>query len=335
MNAYGIDEELDLVIVGTGPAGLAALHAAQQAGLSTVALDKGPICSALMAHPTYMRWFSTFDKLELAGFPLVIAEKNPTRREYLKYCRAFVQYFGLRVVTYCTVAAVEPRSPGFTVQGRDLFERSYEWNARCVLIATGFYDSPRRLEVPGEDLPHVSHYYSEGHRYAGQDVLIVGAGSSAVETALELYREGARVTVAMRGQDFQTKYWLEPDIENRIREGVITCHRGVDVIAIRPDEVELERHTGGRIVVPTDFVLALTGFVPDTSLLEAAGAAIDHETGKPMLSEAFESTVPGLYVAGTLCAGQDANVVFVENGREHGPKIVADILNKRKDGAAI
>ena len=334
MKTYGINEDLDLVVVGAGPAGLAALHAAQQAGLNAVALDKGPICSALMAHPTYMRWFSTFDKLELAGFPLVISEKNPTRREYLKYCRAFVGYFGLRVVTYCTVTALERRSPGFTVRGQDLFKRSYAWNARCVIIATGFYDSPRRLGVPGEDLPHVAHYYTEGHRYAGHEVLVVGAGSSAAETALDLYREGAQVSVAMRGQGFQTKYWLEPDIENRIREGSIGCHRGVDVVAIRPDEVELERHTGGRIVAPAEFVLAMTGFVPDTSLLAAAGADIDPESGKPVLTEALETTVPGMYVAGTLCAGKDANVVFVENGREHGPKIIADVLTKRKDGAA-
>ena len=170
MKTYGINEDLDLVVVGAGPAGLAALHAAQQAGLNAVALDKGPICSALMAHPTYMRWFSTFDKLELAGFPLVVSEKNPTRREYLKYCRAFVGYFGLRVVTYCTVTALERRSPGFTVRGQDLFKRSYAWNARCVIIATGFYDSPRRLGVPGEDLPHVAHYYKEGHCYAGHEV---------------------------------------------------------------------------------------------------------------------------------------------------------------------
>ncbi len=334
MKTCGINEDLDLVVVGSGPAGLAALHAAQEAGLTAIAIDKGPVCGALMAHPVYMRWFSTFDKLELAGFPLVIPEKNPTRREYLKYCRTFADYFGLRVVTYCAVTAIKPAKPGFTIEGHDRFGRSYNWNTRNVIVATGFYDSPRLLGVPGEDLPHVSHYYREAHGYAGHDVLVVGAGSSAAEVALELYREGAHVTVAMREQRFQTKYWIEPDIENRIQEGSIVCHRRVEVAAIRPDEVELNSQDGERIMVPADFVLAMIGFEPDTSLIETAGAAVDKESGKPRLTGALETTVPGLYVAGTLCAGKEANVVFVENGREHGPKIVAHILGQRKDGAA-
>jgi thioredoxin reductase (NADPH) len=334
MKTYGISEDLDLVVVGSGPTGLAALYAAQEVGLNAIAIDKGPVCGALMAHPTYMRWFSTFDKLELGGFPLVVSEKNPTRREYLKYCRTFARYFGLRVVTYCAVTAITPEKDGFTVSGRDMFDRTYCWRTRNIVVSTGFYDSPRFLGIPGEDLPHVAHYYTESHRYADHDVLIIGAGSSAAEVALELYRENARITVAMREQRFQTKYWVEPDIENRIAEGSIACHRGVEVVAIRPDEVELEAHDGGRIVVPTEFVLAMTGFEPDTSILEAAGAIVDKETGKPRLTEAFETTVPGMYVAGTLCAGKDANVVFIENGREHGPKIIADIVAKQEGGAA-
>ncbi|MFO7974644.1 MAG: NAD(P)-binding domain-containing protein [Candidatus Hydrogenedentota bacterium] len=333
MKTYGIDEHLDLVVVGSGPAGLGALHAANRAGLNAVAIDKGPVCSALMAHPTYMRWFSTFDKLELGGFPMVVTEKNPTRREYLKYCQAFVRYFGLRIVTYCAVTAVKRSDAGFRVTGRDRFQRSYTWNAHHAIVATGFFDTPRLLGVPGEDLPHVSHYYREAHGYADHEVLVIGAGNSAAETAIELYREGARVTVAMREQSFQTKYWIEPDIENRIKEGSIICHRGVEVAEIRPDEVELRAHTGERISVPVECVLAMTGFEPDTTLIEAAGADVDKQTGKPRLTEALETTTPGLYVAGTLCAGKEANAVFVENGREHGGIIIGDILRKRKDGA--
>jgi thioredoxin reductase (NADPH) len=331
MKTYGINEDLDLVVIGTGPAGLAALHAAQEAQLNAVGIDKGPVSGALMSHPTYMRWFSTADNLELAGFPLMASEKNPTRREYLKYCRTFARHFGLRIVTYCEATAIEPQDGGFRVTGGDRFDREYVWRTRNVLAATGFYDSPRTMGVPGEDLPHVAHYYTEAHGYADHDVTIIGAGSSAAETALELYREGARVTVAMREQRFQTKYWVEPDIENRIKEGSIACHRGVEVVAIRPDEVELEAHGGGRIVVPAEMVLAMTGFEPDTTLIEQAGAEVDHETGKPRLTEAYETTAPGLYVAGTLCAGKEANVVFVENGREHGPKIVEDIVKRAKD----
>ncbi len=331
MKTHGLNEDLDLAIIGSGPAGLAALHAAQEAGLKAIAIDKGPVCGALRAHPTYMRWFSTFDKLELAGFPMVVMEKNPTRREYLKYTRTFARYFGLRVVTYCTVTNIEPGNQAFAVTGQDRFGRTYSWTARNVVVATGFFDSPRMLGVPGEDLPHVSHYYREAHGYAGHDVLVIGAGNSAVEAALELYREGARVTVAMREQAFQTKYWLEPDIENRVAEGAIVCHRGVEVVEIRPDEAELCAHDGERITVCAEFVLAMTGFEPDTALIESAGAVVDPETGKPRLTEALETTVLGMYVAGTLCAGKESNVVFVENGREHGPRIVADILKKQRE----
>lgn len=329
MKNYGLDTLLDVLVVGAGPAGLAVLHAAQQEGLAAVALDKGPVASALCSHPTYMRWFSTADKLALGGFPLLSEEKNPTRREYLKYCRAFARYFGLRVNTYREVTAITPTDEGFAVHARDLFGRAQAWRARRVVVATGFYDSPRPLGVPGDDLPKVRHRYTEAHWYSDHEVLIVGAGSSAAEVALELFREEARVTVVMRSDRFHTKYWIEPDIENRIREGSIACYRNSELVAIEPDAVRVRDGAGAETSVPNDFVLALTGYAPDTALIEAAGAAIDHTCGKPVLSEALESTVPGLYVAGTLCAGQESNVVFVENSRDHGPLIVKDILCQR------
>lgn len=328
MKDYGAGEILDIVVVGAGPAALATLHAAKARGLRAVAIDKGPVCGALMKHPTYMRWFSTTDKLELAGFPLLAADRNPTRQEYLKYCRAFVAYFGLEVVTYREVTAIIPLDGLFRVETKDQFGRARTWRAKNVVQSTGFYDNPRPLGIPGEDLPKVSHRYSEAHAYAGHDVLVIGAGSSAAEVALELWREGASVTVAMRGIRFDTKYWIEPDIENRIREGSIACHRGVTVKAIREDDVILEGAGGAETVVPNDFVLAMTGYEPDTSLLEKAGAEVDPACGKPALSDNYETTIPGLYVAGTLCAGKESNVVFVENSREHGPRIVAHIAAK-------
>lgn len=327
MKTYGENELLDVVVVGTGPAGLSVLHAAKEAGLSAVGIDKGPVCSALASHPTYMRWFSTFDKLELAGFPLLIDEKNPTRREYLRYCHAFTKYFDLKVVTYREVTAIEKAEDGrFRIAAKDMYDRVYEWQAKNIVVATGFYDTPRMLGIPGEGLPKVSHRYTEAHWYIDHDVLIIGAGSSAAEVALELYRAGANVTVVMRGDRFVTKYWIEPDIENRIKEGSIACYRNVEVEEIRPDDVVLAAAGGEHIVVPNDFVLAMTGYEPDTSLVEAIGARIDKSCGKPVLTEHLESTVPGLYVAGTLCAGQDANVIFVENSREHGPTIIKHIL---------
>lgn len=329
MKSPGLNEIQDIVIVGAGPASLSILKAAQEAELRAVAIDKGPVCGALLRHPTYMRWFSTADKLELPGLPLLVDEKNPTRREYLRYCRQYVAHFNLPVAPFREVTEVRRTDDGFEVRARDMHGREYRWRGRNVVMATGFYDSPRMMGVPGEDLPKVSHRYTEAHYYFDQDVLVVGAGSSAAETALELYRNGARVTVAMRGSRFSTKYWIEPDIENRIAEGSITAYRNVEVIEIRPDDVILRDREGRFFHVPNDFVLAMTGYEPDTSLLEAVGAEVDRTTGKPVLDEHLESTVPGLYVAGTLIAGQESNVVFIENSREHGPLIVNRILSKQ------
>ena len=329
MESYGTNDILDVVLVGAGPASLAALHEAKAQGLLAAAIDKGPICGALMRHPIYMRWFSTCDKLELGGFPMQSAEKNPSRREYLQYCRAFVDYFGLNVVTYREVTAVVPLDGLFRVEAMDMYGRSYVWRAKNAVFATGFYDSPRRLGVPGEDLPKVRYRYSEAHAYAGHQTLVVGAGSSAAEVALELYRAGTPVTIAMREDRFDTKYWIEPDIENRIKEGSITCYRNVEVAEIRPDDVVLRTHDGRDLVVPNDFVLAMTGFEPDTSLLSATGAVVDGDTKKPELTSDHETTVPGIYVAGTLCAGCESNLIFIENSRDHGVHIMRHITAKR------
>jgi thioredoxin reductase (NADPH) len=329
LERYRPQDTKDVLVVGAGPAGLATLHAAREAGLQAVALDKGPVCGALLRHPTYMRWFSTADKLELSGFPLVVTEKNPTRREYLKYCQAFVRYFQLQVATYQEVLAILPREGLFQVASQNMHGRKTTWRARNVVVSTGFYDAPRPLNVPGEDLPKVSHRYQEAHYYADQRVMIIGAGSSAAEVALEIWRYGAEVTVVMRGNRFQTKYWIEPDIENRIREGSITCYRNAEVVRVEPDAVVVQDEVGYEHLVPNDFVLAMTGYTPDTSILEAAGVVVDRQTAKPELSEHLESTVPGLYVAGTLCAGCESNVVFVENSRDHGPAIIAHIISQQ------
>lgn len=335
MKRYGLDTTLDLLAVGAGPAALVALHAAREAGLEAVAIDKGPVCGALVHHPTYMRWFSTAENLELAGFPFLVNEKNPTRREYLKYCRAFTRYFDLKVVTYHEVTGIERDDDGiFHVNAQDMYGRGYMWRARNVVMGTGFYDSPRPVGVPGENLPKVTHRYSEAHFYADHDVMIVGAGSSAAEIALELWREGARVTVVMRSERFHTKYWIEPDIENRIKEGSIVCYRNASVKEFRPDDVVVTTQDGRDVEVPNDFVLAMTGYEPDTSFLRRLGADVDDVTNKPVLDDHLQSTVPGLYVAGTLCAGIEANVIFIENSREHGPAIVKHILSQRGKGTA-
>lgn len=329
MKTFGLDQTLDIAAVGAGPAALVLLHAAKQAGLRAIAIDKGPVCGALVKHPTYMRWFSTAENLELAGFPLLINEKNPTRREYLKYCRAFTKYFGLEIVTYREVTAVTREDDLFHVHARDIYGREYRWRARNVVMGTGFYDSPRPLGVPGEDLRKVSHRFTEAHFYSDHDVMIVGAGSSAAEVALELWREGARVTVVMRGERFHTKYWIEPDIENRIKEGSIVCYRNAELVEIRPDDVVLRDADRRTVTAPNDFVLAMTGYQPDTTLLESVGVDVDRATGKPYLTEDYETNIEGVYVLGTLCAGCESNVIFIENSREHGPAIVNHILKKR------
>ena len=328
MKTPDTDKILDLLIVGVGPPALVGLHDARQAGLKAIGVDKGPVCGALVKHPPYMRWFSTADKLELAGFPLLVNEKGPSRREYLKYCRAFVRHFGLDVAAYHEVTEITKDGDLFTVVAHDLHGRGHTWRTRNVAIGTGFYDSPRPLGVPGEDLPHVSHQYLEPHIYFGQKVLVIGGGSSAAEFALELWREGVDVTVAVRGDEFHTKYWVKPDIENRIKEGSIRCHYGVEVKEIRRDEAVLVDGDSKEIVVPADFVLAMTGYEPDTTLLESVGAEVDPATKRAALNDHCETTVPGLYVIGTIIAGVDSNVVFIENSREHGPMIVRHILHK-------
>lgn len=318
-----------MVVVGVGPPALVALLEAKRAGLNAVGVDKGPVCGALVKHPTYMKWFSTSDKLELADFPLLTEEKNPTRREYLKYCRAFAHYHDLRVNTYRRVTDIRQDNGLFAVTAEDVFGRGYVWRTRNVAVGTGFYDSPRPLGVPGEDLPHVSHSYSEAHFYAHHDVVVIGGGSSAAEVALELWREGSTVTVIVRDERFHTKFWVEPDIENRIAEGSIACYRCARVREIREDEVVVQDRDGVTVAIPADFVLAMTGYEPDTSALKALGAVVDEATNKPVLTDRFETTVPGLYVIGTLIAGVESNVVFIENSRDHGPTIVRDIVSKR------
>lgn len=334
MKSFGLDEIQDLVIIGVGPPALAALHDAQAAGLSAVGIDKGPVCGALVKHPVYMRWFSTYDKLELCGFPLVIEEKNPSRREYLKYCRTFARHFDLKINTYREVTSVDKVDELFHVHARDRFGREYVWKTRNVVAGTGFYDSPRPLNVPGEDLPHVSHTYTEPHNYSDHKVVVIGAGSSAAEIALELYREQTDVTIVLRSDKFHTKFWVEPDIENRINEGTIGCYREAEVLSIDEDCVHIREHDGTETALEADFVLAMTGYEPDTTLLKTMGAVVDDTTRKPELTEGLETTVPGLYVMGTLCSGVESNVVFIENSRDHGTRIVNDILRKRADIAA-
>lgn len=323
----------DLAVVGAGPCGLAVGAAAKRAGLTCALFDKGPVVSSLLRYPLFMTFFSTADRLEIGGVPFVTAGDKPTRREALTYYRKIAEYFDLDVRAYHEVRRVARRSEGFEVSvARAGRSEPDAVAARHVVYATGYFESPNLLGVPGEDLPHVSHFYREPHPYWRQRVVVVGGGNSAVEAALELHRVGARVTLVHFLGEFDrgVKPWVLPDITNRIRDGSITIRWCSRVVEIRPAEVavrsEVDRKTS---TIPADFVLALTGYRADLSLVREAGVEVDEVTGVPRHDpENMETNVPGVYIAGVLASGFDANKIFIENGREHGAKICAHIKSK-------
>ena len=319
----------DLIIIGAGPCGLAAAITAMREGLDVVVLDQGPVVSAIMAYPTYATFFSTAEKLSLGGIPFVVADNKPGRREALAYYRAVVRHFRIPVRQYEGVTAIEGVRGDFTVRSQSA-AGPRETRAKAVVVATGYWGSPNLLGVPGESLPHVSHAYREGHESFDLDALVVGGGNSAAEAALDLFRAGARVTIAHFGPtwDKRIKPWILPDITNRIAEGSISARWNSRVTGILPDVVVLEGPEGA-LRVRADRVYLMTGFAPNVELLRAVGVTIDPVTGIPAHDPAsLETDVPGVYIAGVVVAGYDANKVFIENGRFHGENIVADLLGK-------
>jgi len=328
---------LDLVIVGAGPCGLATAAVAQRAGLDYVVLDRGCVVHTLTRFPTNMTFFSTSEKLAIAGIPFVTVRPNPNRQEALDYYRQVTDALQLAVHQYEEVTAVEREGDGdpayriLTRAVRDPDGPQRAYRARAVVLATGYYDNPNRLDVPGEDLPHVSHYFTEAHPFYRQRVVVVGGRNSAVEAALELHRAGARVTLVHRGADLsdRIKPWVLPFIRKRLEAGDIAARFRTQVTAIEPQRVILNQD-GRRVEEPADFVFLLTGYRPDQRLLRGLGVAIDDASGAPVHDpDTMETNVPGLYVAGVLAAGHDANKIFIENGRFHGERIVAHLLRRR------
>lgn len=318
----------DLLIIGAGPCGLAAAAAAKKNGLNYVAFDKGTIVDSITRYPTGMTFFSTSDKLAIADVPFITLRPNPTREEAMEYYRQVAASLDLNIRQYEEVIDIQQISDGFTVTTRrvlrpDLPAATY--HTRRLVMATGSYHHPNRLGVPGEDLPNVSHYFDEPHRYYRQRVVVVGGRNSAVEAALQLLRAGAQVTLVHRGADLsdRVKPWLLPFIRNRIEDGSIKAHFQSRVVEIRPDRVVIESGDR-RFTVEHDFTLLLTGYRPDHGPLVKLGVAIDPDTGCPEYNpETMETNVPGLYIAGVLAAGFDANKIFIENGRFHG-RLIAD-----------
>jgi thioredoxin reductase (NADPH) len=328
-----MSEDADLVIVGAGPCGLAAAISAQRAGLKPLVIESQVAVSTIAAYPAYVRFFSTAEKLAIGGLPFVIATEKPSRRDALAYYRAAVLHFAIPLRQRERVTAIEalPGGEGFTVRSRTQAGEERRTRTRAVVVATGYFGSPNRIGVPGEDLPHVTHTYHEGHEAFLQDAVVVGGGNSAAEAALDLWRSGARVTLVHFGPTFDKKIkpWVLPDFSNRVKEGLIGARWDARVVAIEPEHVVI-RTPDGEDRLKADRVYIMTGFAPSLDLLRETGVPIDQETGIPEHNPAtLETSVPGVYIAGVVVAGYDANKVFIENGRYHGDRIVAHLLGKR------
>jgi thioredoxin reductase (NADPH) len=324
---------LDLLIIGGGPCGLATAISAQRAGLSVEILEAHSVVSTITQYPTYVRFFSTAEKLALGGLPFIIATEKPTRRDGLAYYRAVVKHFDIPIRQYELVTSIERAGDGFVVHSEARNEGKRRTDARAVVVATGYFGSPNYLRVPGEDLPHVTHVYREGHEAFDQDVVVVGGGNSAAEAALDLWRCGARVTLVHFGPTFDKKIkpWVGPDFLNREKEGSIATRWNSRVTSIERGGVTIATEGAGTSQLEADQVYVMTGFAPNTDLLRAAGVPIDGTTGIPAHDpDTLETTVPNLFIAGVVVAGFDANKVFIENGRFHGDQIVARLQGRAK-----
>ena len=321
---------VDVAIVGAGPCGLAAAISARRAGLDALVFDAECVVSSITQYPTYATFFSTAEKLSLGGLPFVTTGEKPSRRDALAYYRAVVRYFEIPVRQYERVARIDGHDGAFVIHtARRGVERRTD--ARAVVVATGYWGSPNRIGVPGEDLPHVTHAYREGHYAFQQNAVVVGGGNSAAEAALDLWRAGARVTLVHFGPTFDKKIkpWVLPDFTNRVAEGSINAIWNNRVTKIDAEHVRLRSPDGAVSSIPADHVFLMTGFAPSVGLLAQMGVRIDSVTGIPAHDPAtLETNVPGVFVAGVVIAGYDANKVFIENGRFHGDQIVARLLGK-------
>lgn len=315
----------DLLVIGAGPTGLACAIEAQRAGLRVVLVDKGCLCNSLFHYPSHMTFFTTSELLEIGDIPFPSPNTKPTRNEALEYYRLVAAHYRLDVRQYLRVESVTGGDGDFTVHARDRFDRRQRLHARKLAIATGYYDLPNLMNIPGENLSKVHHYYNDPHPYSGLDVAVIGGKNSAAIAALELWRHGARVTLVHRGPEMHrhVKYWIKPDIENRIKHGQIRAYFNSQVTEITPDAIALKTPEG-RLELHNDFVFALTGYHPDFDFLESLGVVCGGTDRLPLChKETLESNVPGIYLAGVIVAGSRTNEIFIENGRFHGRQIAA------------
>lgn len=326
-----------VAIIGAGPTGLSCGIALKQRGVDALIFDKGCVVNSIYNYPTNMSFFTTPELLEIGGIPMTSLNEKPNRTEALKYYRRVASYYGLHVNQYERVDSVTGSDGGFVIRSTTRDGLQHEYQCEKVILSTGYYDIPVLLNVPGENLPKVIHYYKESHPYFDHDVLVVGGKNSAAIAALELHWSGARVTLLCRGEAISdsVKYWIKPNIENRIKSGEIKGYFRSSVTAIAEREVHLQT-PDGPVSIQNDFVFAMTGYQPDLAFLASVGITLDPATKKPRLNaETYESATPGIYLAGVLVAGMHTNEVFIENGRFHGDQIARDIASKLNPGDSV
>lgn len=321
-------ENYDVIIIGGGPIGLACGIEAKKAGLNYLILEKGVLVNSLFHYPVNMTFFSTSERLEIGKVPFVSNNKRPTRNEALEYYRRIVTSFNLNIHLFEKVIGAKKVAGGVKVKST-----KSKYFCKNLIISTGFYDKPYLLHVKGEELPKVKHYYDDPHFYAFQKVLVIGAANSAIDAALETWRKGAEVTLVVRGEQIsdRVKYWVRPDIINRINEGSVKAYFNSEVSEIRPDVVEIKT-PGGIVTVPNDWVLAMTGYQPDISFLKSMGIriSIDGVCWPEYDEKTFETNIKGIYLAGVICGGLNTHRLFIENSREHARLIVKNIRKQLK-----
>lgn len=366
-NRTNANTTYDVICIGAGPTGLACAIEAKRAGLRPLVIDKGCLCNSLYHYPTNMNFFTTPERMEIGDLPMTTVGGKPTRAEALKYYRRAAEHYGIDVAQYQKVEKISGHDGAFTVSTRDVAMNdsetdlrkgtasavpehasssgvltpeagsSHEHHARKLVLATGYYDLPNFLNVPGENLPHVSHYFTDPHPYWNKDVVVIGAKNSAAETALDLFRGGARVTLVHRGAELgrSLKYWVRPDIENRIRAGEIAARFNTKVLRFEPGKVIVQNGHGdaqkgtGEQALPAFHAFVMTGYHPDFAFLESVGIELDATTRKPKVNlRTLETNVPGIYVAGVLVGGIHTGEIFIENGRYHGREIIAAIAGR-------
>ena len=318
MDAY------DIICIGAGPTGLATAMEAKRAGMRPLVIDKACLCNSIFHYPVNMVFFTTPELLAIGDLPLVCAAEKPTRVEALKYYRKAAEHDALELRLYELVVRVDGRDESFTVVTKTEKGTEQRYRSRKIAVATGYYDLPNQLGVPGEDLSHVSHYYSEPHEYWNQDVVVIGGKNSSAEAALDLYRNGARVTLVHRNKELGAtiKYWVRPDIENRIKAGQVKALFETRVKRITNEEVLVENGAGQKRL-PARRVFALTGYHPDFTFIESLGVRLDPESRKPALDpNTLESNVAGIHLAGVVIGGRHTGEIFIENGRFHGKQII-------------